>query len=829
MGTIVISIIFYILLPTILSFLTQASINMMGVLMNQDLLNFTSDGNIMSVLNSMFGNDKLGVINQTKGLQTIPIASTIMILAFLLIALLTAAAVVNSFIANIRGEKSEDPTKALFRGLMTVALEMIIFGLPFTVSFNGTTADFQTVAGLNWFNSSQASGGLLAWLGWAGSNILSVFNGTFEIPNVVGMPFSLDPASTLVMVVLSIALFKGTIEAGIVFVERWLSFAMTILFGPIAVALNASAKTSQSCQEWFKVLFSQFMTIFISMFVLSAFLGSMSGLVPQGVSWTALDPNLIFRFAVALALLSLFKNSEKILNSWGLRTIANKDSVSDFGKGIASVSNAMRIMGSPLLRHGADSLGNAVAHQNSAVASAIAPNTKFAKFFSDRDPNPKAGIVPDGFGASLDKNGKSFSTAGISGKTLDSTLAVNNALSKEQLGTTVSGSSFASATGLAGSDKLAIKDTAMTAQTKNGSNAFLFSASEMNEDGTRSGTGTYAMVMNGQQLDPSVDGNRIMTKDANGNDVAFRIDPKQDAISMGDGKGMIYKVTPDDVGRYSTDQTADNALTWERYSKDTGLMLQNEPAVMAGYQSEVAETRANNMIALENSGVAPEIDRGQFMKEYFSNEDGQNNLSSAYDNYLHSFNEAHADDDPLHTYAPLSKDNFETAAMNECYGNGAGVTGADETVAKSAIESFASEVNEKFTSVENEEIDRKTAEWLAYGESNPVDGLEAIPDFEAYKSELAESNSIGDRSPNDISASASGYDSAIKALEEQEKARDSVLSTLQGSHDNEQTSNALTDMMFKGEEQRHSHVSSKKTAKNDHTEDYRTDDESDGD
>lgn len=317
MAALVISVV-YALMSTLASLFNAAAIHGMMVIMDNDLLKISASGNVMQILDDVFVNSNI----LTKGISA-NISAVIMTVSYSLIILLMLVETISSMINSAQGEAAENPIKILIRGVITIFLEFLIFGNPFKTD-----------------NSSLfAGGGLLMQAGNWMANVLAPFgNDIDKINSTVGaISFSptVSPVETIVLLVLSFALFKGALEAGVVFVERWLTFAISTLFGPIAIAMNVSTKTNQSFSKWLTSVLSQLLTIFISMLILNFFISS---LWAQSESLAVFNSAALFKYAISISLLALFKNSEKILNSYGIFTIATKDSAKEIAAGAKVVT-----------------------------------------------------------------------------------------------------------------------------------------------------------------------------------------------------------------------------------------------------------------------------------------------------------------------------------------------------------------------------------------------------------------------------------------------------------------------------------------------------------
>jgi len=345
----------YALMPTLISLLTSAAISCMLVIMDDRLFKFSAGSNVFSILEDLFvsGNNS-HLFDYIK----IDLGNFIFDIGIAFIFIIMVIQIISSYLTSLEGEESESPFKIVARALVTFLIEVLIFGVP-----NGAVF--------------QRHGGLLVEFGNLMAGLLSVITDGFSDINQawksINLSLAIDPAQQVVLMVFSFALFKGVIEAGIVFVERWLSFAFNVLFGPIFVSFNASKKTSETFRSWIMTLVSQALTIFFSYIILMMFCSREAHL--SGISLgdasnitKSIFPNLLFDYAVAMALLALYKNSEKLLNAVGLRTIANGDTLRDYMKGVSSMASLWRNTGGTLVYSFTREIGKKVAGDTTHAA-----------------------------------------------------------------------------------------------------------------------------------------------------------------------------------------------------------------------------------------------------------------------------------------------------------------------------------------------------------------------------------------------------------------------------------------------------------------------------
>ena len=97
-------------------------------------------------------------------------------------------------------------------------------------------------------------------------------------------------------------MLTSIVGAALQYVERIVSFAIYMIFGPIAVAMYASKDTSSVCKTWLMGVFSEFLSIIVSLIMWISFIES----AKSG------DESLL-HYAIMIAILGVMRNSEKII------------------------------------------------------------------------------------------------------------------------------------------------------------------------------------------------------------------------------------------------------------------------------------------------------------------------------------------------------------------------------------------------------------------------------------------------------------------------------------------------------------------------------------
>ncbi len=325
-GALIIAALFA-LMPTLISLLSLGSVQAMTAILDERL--FKVDRNVITLFEEIFGaQSKLNYLGEAS----LKVGEMVYSLAYALVLLLFILQIVSSLLNSMQGEEAENPINILLRAVTTLVFLVVIFGAPgyFAVS---------------WFPQT----GLLHAYSNLVSRLLTPVTADFkkwaESFKALNFSLILDPAEQVVLIILSFAIFKGVIEAGIVFVERWLTFALTVLFGPVFVSFYASKRTSEVFRNWLRQILAQTLSIFISYILLIFFYNSMADLSGASVIFS----NLLFRYALCIALLALYKNSEKILNSVGLTSIATTSSLKEYGRGLQAFGGLWRNTGGAVM------------------------------------------------------------------------------------------------------------------------------------------------------------------------------------------------------------------------------------------------------------------------------------------------------------------------------------------------------------------------------------------------------------------------------------------------------------------------------------------------
>lgn len=316
-GTLAI-VVLYGILTAVISLLINASMSISEAIMSESLTCFSEGENILLRFAQYlpFNGESM----------TVSLSSVIDAFSYGLMLLILVISIIRYIQSPLTGDKADPPWTVVARMAVAVFLKSLIFGTG--LSFTGWAED-----------------GLLGEIGKVMGTVLSSLTFSRE-------KFQLIDASMLdihqqyyiAAVILSASLITAVILAGVSYIERVLTFALSVLIGPIAVTLYAFRDTAHIAKEWILSIFVQFGAIFVQLLMWGAFYNQMATLSKDWTEAFTLGNNAdtVFKLAVAVGILSLVKNSEKIFCIFGIHTMPSTESAQMVAGGIGSVwRNAM--------------------------------------------------------------------------------------------------------------------------------------------------------------------------------------------------------------------------------------------------------------------------------------------------------------------------------------------------------------------------------------------------------------------------------------------------------------------------------------------------------
>lgn len=225
------------------------------------------------------------------------------VIGYVLLFICTISSVLKAMASPITGSQAKSPAQYVTNSIMTLIIMILVFGVG---QYEGL---------INWFGDILNDNLFLASADGF-KTVLAQRNIEFGDSWV-----NASDGGAIMQLVIVCALCSGVITAAVTYVERYLSLALYILMGPVCFGFSASDETKGIALEWVKTLFAQMLTIAITLLIWRMFYYQ----VQQ--KWTLASIGII------LAELGLIKNSEKIVNALGLRTIATGDAARALGDG----------------------------------------------------------------------------------------------------------------------------------------------------------------------------------------------------------------------------------------------------------------------------------------------------------------------------------------------------------------------------------------------------------------------------------------------------------------------------------------------------------------
>lgn len=253
-----------------------------------------------------------------KMLPELPIdyKSIFLAIGYSVLGILVLFSILKAMASPITGTQTKNPINYLIKGVVTMFVMMLIFGVG---NYKGL---------INWAGEQMNTFMSWATTGFLGSNgklaitsesiVSQVKAATGDLSSILN--FTGDgKVSGIACIVFAIAICSGCIQAAITYVERYLSLALYLALGPICIGFSASDETKGTTLEWVKGVFSQFLTILVSVLCWRMFF------VQVVKTWS------YFNLAICLAILALIKHSEKLVNMMGFRTMVSGEAARSFG------------------------------------------------------------------------------------------------------------------------------------------------------------------------------------------------------------------------------------------------------------------------------------------------------------------------------------------------------------------------------------------------------------------------------------------------------------------------------------------------------------------
>ena len=395
----IIATVLYAAMQTIITLLFSGALWIAEKILNASITTFSEGDNIIQ-----------NFINLLPFPETLNVSGIVFGIADALLILIFITSLIKSYSAVFMGENQPNAAQVALRCSITLLLSKLIFG--------------SNVFGFN---------GLLSYVGeWFGT-ILSNVSPSITYSSFQGVSFGvdLDVATYIGQLVLAGALMASVVGAAITYLERILSFAVSIIFGPIFITLYANNNTADTAKQWIIGVFTQFGAILLSLILWVLFLNKVSAF-PTVITDSG---TYIFDLAVAIVLLNLMKNSEKIFNAIGLKTMPNTDSARSvmaglgaLGAGLMLTRTASTLIGrghsSRAVVGGTRETGRSNLFENGNLSNNASGNTASKAWQYSKSWNPFMG---------------SNSTLGVSDKQNDAINSINAAMGNAEVGQQLEG------------------------------------------------------------------------------------------------------------------------------------------------------------------------------------------------------------------------------------------------------------------------------------------------------------------------------------------------------------------------------------------------------
>ncbi len=242
--------------------------------------------------------------------------STIRVIAIFIIALNMIFAGIRMMTAPAMGRQAESPVAFFTRCVVAIVAIAL-----YPTIIDGVTRILNAFLASPLFDVSKAQYATGQATGGANGILQTVFN--IKDNNLGGI---------LVGIAIAIVFLKDIAFAAIIYIERYASFALYLLLGPICIAMYPNEAQKNVFEEWLKGIVAQILTILVSIACITLFCRQVT-LVDTG---KAIGINHTVQLVFAMTLLELVKNSEQIVNMFGFKTIPSGDTARMFLGGFAS-------------------------------------------------------------------------------------------------------------------------------------------------------------------------------------------------------------------------------------------------------------------------------------------------------------------------------------------------------------------------------------------------------------------------------------------------------------------------------------------------------------
>ena len=228
------------------------------------------------------------------------LSSVIMAVSIVVITISLYKTVVSALFSPLADNAKENPAVAVIRCLLAGAL---IVMAPAMIEYA-------------WFALRTAMGWIKESIQLTGFGTQATTEATFsDWINMYGnTAWAESLGSEVVSLIWAAILFYEVCMAAIIYIERYVVFGIMLAIYPVGVAFTADKDNSSAFLEWLKVVVGQGATIIISYAMFRVFEAEIAFMISS--AYTEGEPySKTLMYCVMIALLSLVKNSEKILRA----------------------------------------------------------------------------------------------------------------------------------------------------------------------------------------------------------------------------------------------------------------------------------------------------------------------------------------------------------------------------------------------------------------------------------------------------------------------------------------------------------------------------------
>lgn len=278
------------------------------------------------------GNIFQGFINFLPNVN-INLGAIIKGLAIAVVVFLLIINAIKSMASPITGDSAPNILQVIIRAALAVIIIIFVFGPKFTSSQVIKTFEDGSQQITNGLINLE--GGLIGSVGRFFGTVLSYITEKFAGSSIdvdLFGGFDINPIEYIAWCVMAASLLTQVVGAAISILESMICMGISVMFGPICCAMFTSQDTADTFKQWCLSILTQFLALFIRMVMWILFIAKCNEAFKNGGS--------IFDIAVTIVILTLVKNSEKILNSFGLRTVSIGDAARAVGTGFGVLTGA---------------------------------------------------------------------------------------------------------------------------------------------------------------------------------------------------------------------------------------------------------------------------------------------------------------------------------------------------------------------------------------------------------------------------------------------------------------------------------------------------------